>query len=367
MDIMATMDDILGVSPAGETAPKGTLQWTMQHGDSSTQAGTENSPVASAPPSSTAPAEEARPKEEIPDGGLKPGAVSDGERVYSHEEMYKMLNPYKPPTDEELEKQRKKEKRDKLFSAIGDGVMALSNLFFTTRGAPNMYTGRNTMSEKTKERYEKMTKEREANQKAYLEGLQRARLADERKAEAERAWQRQLGLDEYNQRRSDAKDERDRQLFDLNLQVQGHKISAADADAKRKAAEARYADELAKAKLESEKARGKAQHASASASNARANYYNNGGASGGKAGEFPWYDRDGKLHYAHSYEAMRQNAIDNDTWEEGTESSTTEVKSARGKTLKTSETKSPGKGRSVKPQKASPTAGNQGGKKSPTA
>lgn len=364
---MATMDDILGVPPGGETAPNGTLQWTMQQGGSSTQAGTETSPVASVPPFSQAPAKETRQKEVAPDGGLKPGAVSDGERVYSHEEMFKMLNPYKPPTDEEQEKQRKKEKRDKLFAAIGDGVRALSNLFFTTRGAPNMYDANNSMSQKTKERYEKMTKERETNQRAYLEGLQRARLADERKAEAERAWQRQLGMDEYNQRRSDAKDERDRQLFELNLQLQGHKISAADADAKRKAAEARYADELAKAKLEAEKARGKAQHASASASNARADYYNKGGSGSGKAGEYPWYDSDGEKHYAHSYEAMRQNAIDSGTWNEDTQSSTTEVKSARGRTMKTSETTRPGKGHSTKPQKPSPTAANQGGKKSPTA
>ena len=125
-----------------------------------------------------------------------------------------------------------------------------------------------------------------------------------------------------------------------------------------------YAEELEKARLETEKAKAGASKASASASNARAEYYNRGGGSG-KTGEYPWYDSDGNKHFAHSYEAMRQNAIDNGTWNEETQASTTEVKSGRGKTVKTSETTKPGKGHSSKPQKKSPTADNK--KKSPTS
>ena len=74
--------------------------------------------------------------------------------------------------------------------------------------------------------------------------------------------------------------------------------------------------ELEKARLETEKAKAGASKASASASNARAEYYNRGGGSG-KAGEYPWYDSDGNKHFAHSYEAMRQNAIDNGTRNSG--------------------------------------------------
>ena len=139
-------------------------------------------------------------------------------------------------------------------------------------------------------------------------------------------------------------------MFELNLQLQGNKISASEADAKRKGIEAKYAEELEKARLETEKA--------------KVRYYNRGGGSG-KAGEYPWYDSDGNKHFARSYEAMRQNAIDNGTWNEETQASTTEVKSGRGKTVKTSETTKPGKGYSSKPQKKSPTAGNK--KKSPTS
>lgn len=186
------------------------------------------------------------------------------------------------------------------------------------------------MSERTKVRYDKLMKEREGKEKEYYEGLMRARIADEERDDRERKWQRQLGLDDYNRIRNDAKEERDRQMFELNLQLQGNKISASEAEAKRKGIEAKYAEELEKARLETEKAKAGASKASASASNARAEYYNRGGGSG-KAGEYPWYDSDGNKHFAHSYEAMRQNAIDNGTWNEETQASTTEVKSGRGK------------------------------------
>ena len=345
---MATMDDILG-NGGGTPPPKGSKEWHEQQQDApsvsspakGTQKWTEQQAAA-------APAVTGSQSETVAVPPAKQTDVNSGSLSYT--ELYKKLNPYTPPTAEELEKEKKKQKRDQIFAAIGDGISALSNLFFTTQYAPNMYTGKNTMSERTKVRYDKLMKEREGKEKEYYEGLMRARIADEERDDRERKWQRQLGLDDYNRMRNDAKEERDRQLFELNLQLQGNKISASEADAKRKGIEAKYAEELEKARLETEKA--------------KVRYYNRGGGSG-KAGEYPWYDSDGNKHFARSYEAMRQNAIDNGTWNEETQASTTEVKSGRGKTVKTSETTKPGKGHSSKPQKKSPTADNK--KKSPTS
>lgn len=345
---MATMDDILG-NRGGTPPPKGSKEWHEQQQDApsvsspakGTQKWTEQQAAA-------APAVTGSQSETVAAPPAKQADVNGGSLSYA--ELYKKLNPYTPPTAEELEKEKKKQKRDQIFAAIGDGISALSNLFFTTQYAPNMYTGKNTMSERTKVRYDKLMKEREGKEKEYYEGLMRARIADEERDDRERKWQRQLGLDDYNRMRNDAKEERDRQLFELNLQLQGNKISASEADAKRKGIEAKYAEELEKARLETEKA--------------KVRYYNRGGGSG-KAGEYPWYDSDGNKHFARSYEAMRQNAIDNGTWNEETQASTTEVKSGRGKTVKISETTKPGKGHSSKPQKKSPTAGNK--KKSPTS
>ena len=220
------------------------------------------------------------------------------------------------------------------------------------------------MSERTKVRYDKLMKEREGKEKEYYEGLMRARIADEERDDRERKWQRQLGLDDYNRIRNDAKEERDRQMFELNLQLQGNKYPHPKLKPNAKELKQNMQKNLKRQGLKPKRLKLVLQRASASASNARAEYYNRGGGSG-KAGEYPWYDSDGNKHFAHSYEAMRQNAIDNGTWNEETQASTTEVKSGRGKTVKTSETTKPGKGHSSKPQKKSPTADNK--KKSPTS
>lgn len=345
---MATMDDILG-NGGGTPPPKGSKEWhELQQDAPSVSSPAKGTQKWTEQQAAAAPAVTGSQSETVAVPPAKQADVNGGSLSYT--ELYKKLNPYTPPTAEELEKEKKKQKRDQIFAAIGDGISALSNLFFTTQYAPNMYTGKNTMSERTKVRYDKLMKEREGKEKEYYEGLMRARIADEERDDRERKWQRQLGLDDYNRTRNDAKEERDRQLFELNLQLQGNKISASEADAKRKGIEAKYAEELEKARLETEKA--------------KVRYYNRGGGSG-KAGEYPWYDSDGNKHFARSYEAMRQNAIDNGTWNEETQASTTEVKSGRGKTVKTSETTKPGKGHSSKPQKKSPTASNK--KKSPTS
>lgn len=53
-----------------------------------------------------------------------------------------------PKTKEEVERDEKKARRRALISGIGDMMSALSSLYFTTKGAPNMYDHRNSMSEK---------------------------------------------------------------------------------------------------------------------------------------------------------------------------------------------------------------------------
>lgn len=191
---MATLDEILGGSPqsGGSGAPKGSLEWAGQNSG-------DNAPVTSpATPSPTkAKPEQAKP-EPISTGGDASGGGGGG-----YEELYKKLNPYTPPTAEELEKERKREKRAQIFAAIGDGITALSNLFFTTQYAPSMYNGKNTLSDANKVRYDKLLKDREEKKTAYFNGLMKAKQADDeaakrsrQAADSERSWQRQLGLDQ---------------------------------------------------------------------------------------------------------------------------------------------------------------------------
>lgn len=181
---MATLDEILGgnSSGSGGYAPKGTKEWTEQHSG-------DNAPVSSTP---AAPPTPAKQNGTPPTNGGTPAGGG------GYEALFRRLNPYTPPTAEELEKERKKQRRNEIFAAIGDGVMALSNLFFTTQGAPNMYTGKNTMSERTKIRYDKLMKDRDEKNTAYFNGLVKAKQADSEEAHRERSWQRLLGLDKKN-------------------------------------------------------------------------------------------------------------------------------------------------------------------------
>ena len=43
----------------------------------------------------------------------------------SYVEMFQQMSPYKPPTPEELEKERKRQKRESIFAAIGEGISAM--------------------------------------------------------------------------------------------------------------------------------------------------------------------------------------------------------------------------------------------------
>lgn len=106
----------------------------------------------------------------------------------SYEDMFRELNQMRVPSKEELAKIEKKEKREKLFSAIGDGLSALSNLFFTTQYSPNMYSHEKGASVATEKRHAMLKAEREANMNAYIQGLQRARMADREDAERKRLW-----------------------------------------------------------------------------------------------------------------------------------------------------------------------------------
>ena len=115
-----------------------------------------------------------------------------GTHRMSYVEMFQKMSPYKPPTEEELEKERKREKREKIFAAIGDGISALSNLYFTTQGAPNAFDPKNSLSAKAQERWEKLKKERDENGRYYTAAYMQAMKNDEEGARDDRNWRHQL-------------------------------------------------------------------------------------------------------------------------------------------------------------------------------
>ncbi len=79
-------------------------------------------------------------------------------------------NVLKPETEEERKKRERREKSQKIVAAVSDGLQALSNLFFTTRGAPNMYDyGTNGQLSPLQTKLDKLKAERQANADKYLQ------------------------------------------------------------------------------------------------------------------------------------------------------------------------------------------------------
>lgn len=235
---MATINEILGgggYHPNGVTPPKGSAEWAERQGGAEvsnapkgSQEWTEqhsgnNAPAPSKPIQTTQQAA-SRPQN-TGTGGFQTAPVESG----GYAALLEKLMP-KPMTQEELAKEEKKYKRQQIFNAIGEGIQALSNLFFTTRGAPNMYTGKNNSLERTKVRYDKMMSDNKDNALAYYNLFFRARQADDAKADGERRWKRLLGLDQYQRERDQAADQRYQNEWNYKL----------DRD---KAADQRYQDE----------------------------------------------------------------------------------------------------------------------------
>ncbi|MCM1142187.1 MAG: hypothetical protein NC453_26755 [Muribaculum sp.] len=125
----------------------------------------------------------------------------DGEKKLSYVEMFQKMNPYTPPTPEEVEKEKRKQKRQAVFAAIGDGISALSNLYFTTTYSPNAWDANNSMSTKMKERWDKLNKERQENQRTYMDGYLRAMAMDDEKARDDRNWRHTLEREEVTDKR----------------------------------------------------------------------------------------------------------------------------------------------------------------------
>ena len=216
------------------------------------------------------------PVTQVTAGNNAGNAPKQPERL-SYVDLYKKLNP-DPGDEKTLEKRKKQRRRDGLFAAISDGISALSNLYFTTQYAPNMYDGRNTASEQVNKRWENLAKRLEESRRACRDGLMKAQEADDEYNEKERAWRRQLGLDKIKQERDAAADARAEEEQKWKREL--HPLAVREAEGKAKAAEsqAKYADDYEASKVERNKASAGASRASASASYARADDIRTGGS-----------------------------------------------------------------------------------------
>lgn len=93
-------------------------------------------------------------------------------------DLYKKFNTYNPPTQEQVAEQERKQKRDTLFAKLGNGFNAFQQAYAAARGTKPLTQDTDYVG-KTRDRYERLTKERDALSREYANGMLRAAQADE--------------------------------------------------------------------------------------------------------------------------------------------------------------------------------------------
>ena len=97
----------------------------------------------------------------------------------SYADMYKILNPEHQETAEQRANREKKERTKARIAALGDGLRALSNIYFATKGAKVVHNPESDMTKAVNNRKAYMDEQREKNRASWLAGYQRALALDE--------------------------------------------------------------------------------------------------------------------------------------------------------------------------------------------
>ena len=283
-------------------------------------------------------------------------------------------------TEEERKKREKREKAKRVIAAVGDGIRALSNLYFTSQYAPNMYNPNESQLAKVDARQEKLKAEREANRDKYLNYS--LRIGDLQNDRAKTVREIEAQAERIRLARERAKREQEQHEWLANLQPYkersaGADAAAAESKAKTAKAEADYAPAYYGARVTTEQQRGRTEQtkqtvnsataklrgaqvaeSGARAANQRAGataHYAAAGASNrSNVSEFSAYDSKGREHKFRTKDAAEAYAKQHGTFrqENKTERTTTTGKGRLGhNAVRTSTKTSSGGGYPQNPKK----------------
>ena len=358
----------------GYTPPKGSLDWAEQPAQpepapKGTEVWTEQNSGVNAPEPSES---KEPPKTDVAPPADKPAGVSPHNDTMGYDQQIAALqeaaNRVKPETEEERKKRERREKSAKIVSAVSDGLQALSNLFFTTRGAPNMYDHKEA-SQLTplQEKLEKLKAERQANADKYLQYS--LKIGDAQNERAKTLREMEAEQEKQKMAREKAQREQEEHGWLAALQPdkqreQAGKATKAEQEAVTAKAEADNAPDLYKAKVDTEKARGEAQRASAASSRAAAtdHYASARAHDRSNNNEFSAWDENGREHKFRTAAAAEAFAKQHGTFEETDVTSTSTTDSeTNGKSTTTYKKKS-GYAKRVVPDNTPPSRRGGGNK-----
>lgn len=155
--------------------------------------------------------------------------ATDGGTEQEYRTYRDILAKLAPQTsDEDKRKQMRRERRKAIVSALGDGLSALSNLYFTTKGAPDQGL-KPGMTDAAKKRMDDLRaqwqKEKDKYQELMLKGLEMDREQGN--------WLKSYELQKNADKRAEAEEERKAKTFEQELPLLEKKVQAAEEELKK--------------------------------------------------------------------------------------------------------------------------------------
>lgn len=152
--------------------------------------------------------------------------ATEGEEYHTYRDILAKLAPQ--TSDEDKRKQMRRERRKAIVSALGDGLSALSNLYFTTKGAPDQGL-KPGMTDSAKKRMDDLRtqwqKEKDKYQDLMLKGLEMDREQGN--------WLKSYELQKNADKRAEAEEERKAKTFEKELPLLEKKVQAAEEELKK--------------------------------------------------------------------------------------------------------------------------------------
>lgn len=151
---------------------------------------------------------------------------TEGEEFRSYRDI---LAKYAPLTsDEDKRKQMRRERRKAIVSALGDGLSALSNLYFTTKGAPDQGL-KPGMTDAAKKRMDDLRAKWQAEKDKYQDLMLKGLEMDREQGNFLKSYKLQLNAD----KRADAAEKRSAEEFKKKLPLLEKQLQAAEEELKK--------------------------------------------------------------------------------------------------------------------------------------
>lgn len=145
----------------------------------------------------------------------KPEAKQEPEKKQlTYAEMYKMLNPADSESPEQRAQREKNEKRKARIAALGDGLRALANIYFASKGAKVVHNPESDMTATINKRKAYMDAQREKNRAAWQAGYQRALALDEEARKNNLTLAEQMRYHDIIAKNNDSKNDLSQQRID---------------------------------------------------------------------------------------------------------------------------------------------------------